>query len=459
MSADTAASTAGSAGVASGSANFTHTGSSGSGSGYSSRTLDELRLLAGSIDTGRIEAMQGSFSTVAGHLELVAASLARLRDELPNWWQGPSADATEQHFAQVIDRTRQAQDTAQGASTALRMCTQVVAAQQEAMKTVPEVEDPNTAAPSGPVPPGEPFSVRAAAMTAHQQAYAAARGQAERHVDGIAAQYVETTAQLQGLTGNYGENFQPVANTTSALGATAMSGHSSMSSSAKALPPKTAARQVAYGAYEQNSSQRTSPSEMSFPPQTQLASFHRNPSTSVASRAVTSSQRPVAERDTAGGASGVVPSIITGTTIAGAVGLLGAASRKPSQVGEALLQSAQRPLLRSGHEPLAHPLVEAHESVTRPVIGERREPYFNYDENGRPHFSSMTGTKPESAQPTNAGQEMYGPLATAGVRGPTSEREERGQRLHYLKESKSVWLPDASVAPHDGIMTPEWDEQ
>jgi hypothetical protein len=442
-----------------GTSGFTQIGPTGAG--YASHSLDELKLLAASIDTGRIEQMQGKFSDIARHLGEVAASLATLRNDLPNWWHGPMADATVERVAQVIDHAHSAQDTADGASKALSTCAQVVAAQQEAMKSVPEVADPNTAVQTEPLTPVEPSTARLAAMAAHQQAYSAARAEAARHVDGIAAQYVETTAQLQNTIGKYDEGFVPSTTTSRSVSpdlvATASTPHtiSQFSVLSQATQP---GRQRSY-------LPPTLVEDATVVPRSALSNNTWTPPQPSAATPEVQPRLDSALQSTPG--SDIAPMIIAGIVATGGLGLI-SSGRRPFTAGDKV---------RPGTEPFAHSETGAlihreagarvlgddgvliHGSASAPLSRSRDEPYqpdepyLQYGEDGRARFGTTSATKTAESV-TDHG--LFG-APSAGVTRAVSEKEERGKRPNYLKEPRSSWLSNVSAAPHDGVLNPDWD--
>jgi hypothetical protein len=411
------------------------------GFGYSGHSLEKLRLLASSIDTGRIVQMQLEFSHVSQHLNDVAAQLAAIRNELPNWWQGPAADSITAHFAPVIQRARDTESMASGAALALQHCAQVAGEQQEAMKRVPEVPDPNTAAPTVITPPGIPPGAELAAVAAQERAYSAARAEAAGHVNGIAAQYVETTAQLRGLTPNFDEGFQPITparphgvSFTPTISAAPPTAHAIPHPSAMHTFPPVAYHESGLRALDGGSLPEgwppavgLSPAEPWIPPTASVA-FEKSQQRQASEDAIVSAAIPSLD---------TMPSIVTGRTGIGRSSL--------SKLDPLIMERPQ------SHPPLDPLITEGSQAHTSPMA----EPYLHYDESGRARFGSTSGAIEPA---TSERQQLCGAPSAAGTHA-SPEKGERGRRPSYLKESKSVWLPDASAAPHGGVLTPNWADQ
>jgi len=132
----------------------------GAGADYSGHSLEELRAIASSVDTGRITAMQLTFADVARQMNEAVSRLQQIRNDIPNYWQGAAADSLVSMFEPAVSHAHQATSMADGASKALRLCATMIGHQQEAMKQVPEVEDPNTLAPTTVAGVGDPFGER-----------------------------------------------------------------------------------------------------------------------------------------------------------------------------------------------------------------------------------------------------------------------------------------------------------
>ena len=166
---------------------------------YGGRSLDELRSLAGSVDTARVADAQTDFTRIASQMDDVVSQLVAIQSRIPSWWHGATADQAVTKFGQVINHAQTAYTIADGASRALSTCATVIAEQQAAMAAVPELSKPRSGLDSGEAFAGSARLAQQSALLAEEQRYEAARGRAVEVVNGMAAQFVETTAQLQTL--------------------------------------------------------------------------------------------------------------------------------------------------------------------------------------------------------------------------------------------------------------------
>jgi len=287
-------------------------------------------------------------------------------------------------------------------------------------------------------------------VTAQVRAYGAAKEQAARVVEGMGAQYVETTAQLNGLTGNSDESFQPVKSHAIA-GTSFTQTTDAVSLAAVHAEPQqfSAMRSTTHAPYGESGSSEVIPRSISLaveqPPSMPwipaMGPTEFETSLPLESEVVNATR------------SAMTPAIAANTVAAGGIEFI--AKSKPS--------SAADPLLREA-EP------QTHDPYASPVARERTESYLHYGEDGRARFGNASaqhngedgqarfGETLRHTEPHPSEQGRYGMPGGAGARA-THEKDERGKRPNYLKEPKSVWLSDHVAAPCDGILTPDWADQ
>jgi len=120
----------------------------GSTGSYGDRTLDELKALAASVETGRIHDMQAALRRCRASGERCDRPVDDAAKDLPGWWGGTAADSCWRRSIRWF-RTRELRRDGSWASQALMTCAQVVGEQQLAMGTVPEVAVPMTQTAAG----------------------------------------------------------------------------------------------------------------------------------------------------------------------------------------------------------------------------------------------------------------------------------------------------------------------
>lgn len=455
---------------------------------YGGYTLDELRSLAASPQVGTIQAMPASFRALADHVGEVADLLSHAQADLPNWWKGPAADQAAATLGRAAAEAREFHGSATAAASAVSRCAQVVAEQQNQMIGVPDIPEPGVTAVVQR--PATPYAALEAAR--QDAAYQAAHQQAVQVVNGIAAQYVETRGELALITTTSGENFTsptaiqktPDLNTGESINSnparagnettsdthpiergyeqlTGPSTGSEASSSGGRISapryeePWTAPNSAPIGALGKTGPQQLRPRTLDAEPGKDLrigASEHvvdiplqpsaLNWQSKGPSPADDDQKMPSATR--ASGTENIAPE-----------GRASVSDPTPSS-----LASAEWKL---HHESIDHPLSSLH---TRHAHNQRARDFAHDSLNSegqnekaiaadRDNKSLFTNQPllPSQVDGTNTEGTAIVPPYT-GV-GPVGRARERNPRPAYLKERKSVWLPDTVAAPADGVIRPD----
>jgi hypothetical protein len=283
-------------------------------------------------------------------------------------------------------------------------------------------------------------------------------------VEGIAAQFVETHAQLANLATNYGENFEPInaVQATSALDASTLS--LSVNSSHSAPPLMGLTRQEAASYYD---------SLIPLPKQTQTShpqlpsSKSTTTTPDLVSLPVTDDPTipPRAQLDSVSGKASNRAVTNMGITELIPTSDIRDASNRVAAGARVVDGAAQNEQAIETQQLTHNPPSETVEMI--PALHDQAEPYLHYDKAGRPRFSSgVQNSRPASERLfTNMPLEAT-PASDAVVAAPTStfgasisDREERGKRPNYLKSNKEAWLPNVSAAPPGGMLTPDWAGQ
>lgn len=436
---------------------------------YRGRGLDELRTLAGSVDVGRVSAMQDHFGAVAHHMDDVVGLLVGIRKDLPQWWGGQASEGMLAAFDRVVSHTQMTHEVASGAARVLKTCATVVGEQQGAIGQVPEVASPGSIsdAPAALDSFAVSGGARAIGQTPRRQ-YASSQSQAAGIVEGIAAQFVETKAQLKGLVGqsNYRDaGFQPVAE-GAASGVLGAATNRPVQSHPILSPLNTHSRP------------RVKPHLVETAPHHPIAA---SPSL-WQRRSDPWMPHPDSSPRVAGSAGPEVPAMFE-------IGQPPDLSHDSLEREQALgTQPSEVDLHRI--RPQGFSPGSAGPSVT--------EPYLNTDSAGKVRFSStpsspsagvdsmhlhssvldgitetqrpdiLSGATENTSRAEGYREGFTGsPAGTHGTQyregfvgaqpGPHgSQTDERGRRPDYLMDRGSAWLSDQVLAPSDGLMTPDW---
>ncbi|WP_194900004.1 hypothetical protein [Catenulispora pinisilvae] len=451
---------------------------------YSGMTLDELRSLAASPQVGTIQAMPQSFRSLAERVGDVADLLAHAQTDLPNWWRGPAAEQAAATLGRAAAEAREFHDSAMGAATAVGRCAQIVAEQQHQMMNVPELPEPGiTDVVRRPTTPFE--ALEAARQDA---AYQAAHEQAVQVVNGIAAQYVETRSQLSNIGIMFGENFTPAGDPITPSSNTGTLHDSTWHTAA---PETTTTPKSSESRHFHNESRTytavTTPSNSHNP--TTRGKSHYSPPRPEGAFAPEITHREV----TTQGADRKLPNNLESNDLLDPYETPWASvdseryapigtAEAPSTVDESVLTSTSVGYPRANNTQRTIRENEAQDELTRSSLSRRlatavsvrpvdQVPHAAFNE--RPpagtattdrsfgstgdisavpppqlaHQSQVNGTSDENTS-------MIPPFSGPGSIYRT--HEDRSPRPAYLKERKSVWIPDTVAAPADGVIGPDW---
>ena len=418
-------------------------------SSYTDRSLDELRYLSDSVDSGRIEAMQQGFSGVAEQVSGVVDQLVALRRDLPSWWEGIASDGTLEHFDAVISHAQSTQSMAAGASAALKTCVSVVREEQAAMSGVPEVFPPALGVE------GAATAAEAAKAAAN---YSAAQARAAGIVQGIGAQFVETTAQLGGVGGtNYDRGFQKITSpsggrTSFAPVASATSSHHQTTTqlSNMTFVTPTQRREVAIVPVLNITVPPVVEDPIIAPWIPYVGDDPVSPDTVPADPVPADLDTPISGIEfIPGSGSQLIPFQETtpGVVPIGSATDPGAVQRVDASSG----------MLHETEDPNLKVALTARPSTAGTVAsrtGTSRRGTSPTSASEKPTIVGPTSSVPESH---TMDERMMGPIG-AGTHAPIAEDKEHTKRPDYLKDQNS-WRPNAIMAPAGGLLTPDWAEE
>lgn len=439
--------------------------SSGESFGYGGRSLDELRGLAGSVDTGRIADTQMDFARIAQQMDDVVSQLVAMQSRIPSWWRGASADEAVAKFSEVVNHAQTAYTMADGAGRALSTCVNVVAEQQSAMANVPEVEAPTSGFTAAELFAGGPSVAQLAASVQQGQQYGAAHGRAVEIVNGIAAQFAETTAQLEVLSGTTtDESFRTTMPVTPKTGS---------------LLPKKVARADRYDVRQSLKSDNYVVPNNDLP----LPSNHNAPSSRSTSRSLDPTSRPTLaigqDLEIPHGNQALYDEGHQRKPASFATPESSVAAYQPSPTSLANPSRSQSSSYESNPEHGLH--------LARPEglpSQASSESFLRRDSDGRIRFSSgrdaelaqiintldataLGDQNPLTPRPTASmdaelsrqmNQVGFGALTSAPhVMHNDHSRIDRGRRPEYLKAPRHAWLTEDIAAPSDGILTIDWE--
>lgn len=462
--------------------------------GYSGLTLNELRTLASSPQVGAMESMPQAFQSLASRVSEVADLLSHAQSDLPNWWKGPAAEQAAATLGRAAAEAREFQGSALAAATAVSRCAQVVAEQQHQMMSIPELPEPGvTDVIQRPATPME--ALEAARQGAK---YEAAREQGVQVVNGIAAQYVETRGHLAIIGTRDGGNFAAKSGKPNAE-YIANQDSNRLQSVKSASPRTTESQRPDYG------STVVKPLESTAGTKANLFDEHAVP-TEAAQHAFAeahssffyappprrSSDRPEGLRHEASSRFRVDANTASHRSVTtqppptqpwpATYELLPQKDIHQSSYSDPEIKDSRKPAIgpeseseaASGNNFASDPTPrkpkksdtfnEEHSPWPRnarsrsDIVAENRPTALNEPASRRTEIS-VPGV--EHNRSTNDSEcdnpAMIPPFS--GVGSVRRQRDDRSRRPDYLKERKSVWLPDTVAAPADGILTPEWFER
>jgi hypothetical protein len=445
---------------------------------YGHFTLDELRSLAASPQVGTMQAMPASFRALADRVGEVADLLSHTQADLPNWWRGQAAEQAAATLGRAAAEARGFHGSALAAATAVNRCAQVVAEQQHQMMNVPDLPEPGvTAVVQRPATPFE------ALEAARQDAkYQAAHEQAVQVVNGIAAQYVETRSQLSNVGFEFDKGFTP-ADESKKLNSM---GDSGKSDSLTAKPPAAGLPQP-YERHRLPPRDTVNSLNTSFRGRTPLVALHgdhqasdsiplepsagseiqHGDSTLSLISTATSHEFPantLGEKSEASRAVHDAPAAITGTALTRPTGDDAFVSSMQEIHAEGKNMRASEETRHRNRSPITTRTKSNHQTTDVANVS-------SSSATTETHFSPQTADDdvlPPRPMPQQTYQSRHDETSdeTAPMVPPFSSlgsihrtREERNPRPEYLKERKSVWLPNTVAAPADGVIGPDWPKQ
>lgn len=451
-------------------------GTSGGGSfAYGGRSLDELRSLAGSVDTARVADAQSDFTRIAAQMDDVVSQLVAIQSRIPSWWHGATADQAITKFGQVINHAQTAYTIADGAGRALSTCTTVIAEQQAAMATVPELSKPRSALEAGEAFTGGATLVQQSALLAEEQRYEAARRRAVEVVNGMAAQFLETTGKLRSLdTVKSDAGFREYSREAQI----APRAEQKWPTQVAATPPRPTANRLKRRSTEH---QYTSATEMRRAVNT--PSDLRDAST-TSQRGRPSNSSPNEARNKLFANSSHMeqkafgPTATTGLTANepdGSTDKVRSIEDAPKRNEVSSQTSATKEVINSREDLKGPASLASNRNRTSPnsQIYARHpdEPPGMSAQTSLPHADRIAPSVPrdryaDGAFADSESQSKLCDLLSAGqvsqagvpsVQRFSSPLQQRSRRPDYLTEPKSIWDFNPAVAPWDGILTPEWD--
>ncbi|MEY9925671.1 hypothetical protein ABH926_000291 [Catenulispora sp. GP43] len=445
---------------------------------YEGFTLDELRSLAASPQVGSMQAMPESFRALADRVGEVADLLSHAQADLPNWWKGAAAEQAAATLGRAAAEAREFHGSALAAATAVGRCAQVVAEQQHQMMNVPDVAEPGvTAVVQRPATSFE--ALEAARQDAN---YQAAHEQAVQVVNGIAAQYIETHAQLSSIGFKFDKGFTPIeeSNVSNFTGDSSKSHPSTTQSAVAEFPqpgehryqslrhhttPKTPSRkpasltalQAGDHGFESASRESSASKETGYAPRSfdlvDAPASHKSPPGTLKAKAEALGATPetfTAAKETAPAFSSNEGTITNSRWQTRADDdAIHKEQATNDQKSLSTVESA-KPFHRTTDttgEGAPTSAAEEHFLLPQVANGDAVPP--------QPKPQQTPQSQREAANDESAA--MIPPFSGLGSIHRT--REERNPRPAYLKERKSVWVSTTIAAPADGVIGPDWSER
>jgi hypothetical protein len=347
----------------------------------------------------------------------------------------------------------------------------VVAEQQNQMMTVPEVPEPGITAVVQR--PATPFDALQAAR--QDAAYQAAHEQAVQVVNGIAAQYVETRSQLSNISALYGEDFsalEPKSEPARSESAPIARSPSTGFDLAAPPEPQPQARPFALETFPTThgkSDANTYPTSKAIGKSQYVFAGGEPPIAREPAKGLSPDEHRAQDERLTAGVEFFGPEPATPSWPAD-----GIKNAKTKQASSPTQKEAFAPITPRGeYGSINSPDTRVEYEREAHHAGSIKRTNVSQIEGHYPALSATTSRTPTSmtedidpfgpqpahvpALDNNSNPAMIPPYS--GIGSVRRERENRNPRPAYLKERKSVWLPETIAAPADGVITPDWFEQ